>query len=140
MLDITVKVPEERVAEFYAMYGHWLSSPAGEAPAAEANLTNWTEADAELAAKVWKKFSPPAKALFSTLIDNPNTAYASDQLAEMHGIPNGKHGVAGVLAWPTRHCRDVGRVGCWQWHYPDGENMNYSMDDVLANLFKKARG
>jgi hypothetical protein len=143
MLDITVKVPEERVAEFYAMYGHWLASPAGGAPGppvAEADRKDWAKDDVELATKVWKKFSPRAQAMFSTLIDNPNTEYDGDELAEMHNIPNGNRGVAGVLAWPSRHCFAVGRNWCWTWHYPDGENVKYSMDDVLADLFKKARG
>lgn len=145
MIDITIKVPEERVAEFYAMYGHWLASPGGATgpPGVDvepSEAVEWGEGDVELAATVWKKFSPRAKALFSTLIDNPEDKFTGDVLAEMHEIPNGRYGVAGVLAWPSRHCFAVGRRYCWRWAYPEGETAVYWMEAPVAAVFRKARG
>jgi hypothetical protein len=149
MIDVSVKVPEERVAEFYAMYGSWLKSPQGlecepeddldgrEAGADRAS-TPWGPGDLELATAVWAKFSPRTKALFSTLIDEPNEQYYGEELARMHKIPNGSHGIAGVLTWPSRHCAAVGRSACWQWKTHERGTV-YWMDPALASLFKHAR-
>ena len=32
-------------------------------------------------------------------------------------IPDGKHGVGGVLGWPGRHCIAVNRKLPWSWEY-----------------------
>ena len=108
MIDITVKVPEERVGEFYSMFGTWLSgSPPGlPTPGTKTvegdrdALQPWSDADTELAAEVWGKLSAPAKRLFSTLIDNPGSRFNGETLGEMLELPNGKHSVAGLLGWP----------------------------------------
>ena len=146
MIDVTVKVPEDRVPEFYVMYGQWLNG----APAAEAALVGrnaqtpdsrpaWTEADGDVAREVWNKLSSAAKRLFSTLIDNPETPFSGEELAEILGLPNGKHGVAGVLAWPGRHCAGVNRRWFWDWDYPDGEVAVYWLSRGNAALFEEAR-
>ncbi|OLT10162.1 hypothetical protein BJF78_29255 [Pseudonocardia sp. CNS-139] len=143
MIDVTVKVPAERVAEFYSMFGGWLSSPptvvGPEAADSEAH-TPWAEVDVEVAAAVWSKFSETARALFSTLIDNPERKYSGDELSEMLGIPNGKHGVAGVLAWPGRHCFAAGRALPWSWESPEeGAPAVYWFTGEIATLFRQAR-
>jgi hypothetical protein len=145
MLDVSVKVPEDRIAEFYAMYGRWLASPGGEGSAdeqhisAETGAVEWGPDDIELAATVWAKFSPRARAVFSTLIDEPGERYFGEELARLHNIPNGSHGVAGVLAWPSRHCVAAGRRWCWKWDNRE-RGAVYWMDDTLAQLFRQARG
>jgi hypothetical protein len=144
MIDLSVKVPEERVAEFYAMFGAWLASPPGASlePSEEASTDEkepWTSADVELARQVWKKLSEPAKAMFSILIDSPDTSFGGDELAERVGIPNGKHGVAGVLAWPGRHSFAVGRTWPWSWSYPEGGNAVYWFSPEVAEIFRRAR-
>src|SRR4051794_25161425 len=98
MMDVTVKVPTDRVPGFYSMFGAWLSgstataSAAEEVSAATGNdaYEEWGAADVDLAASVWAKFSPTAKGLFSTLIDSPERRFSGDELSEMLGIPNGK--------------------------------------------------
>ena len=139
MIDVTVKVPEDRLGEFYSMYGDWLS---GGVPMAErsADKSPWTASDVELASDVWSKFTEVARRLFSVLIDNPTKEYSGDQLAEMLSIANGRHGVAGVLAWPGRHCFDAGRLLPWSWKYPE-ENAPavYWFSPEMAELFGKAR-
>jgi hypothetical protein len=127
------------VADFYAMYGQWLASRGGAPgpPGTNAEAVEWQEADVELAAAVWAKFSVRAKDLFSTLIDSPGQTFSGEELAEMHQIPNGRHGVAGVLAWPSRHCFGSGRRYYWRWAYPDGEGAVYWMDTRLANLLSR---
>ena len=72
-------------------------------------------------------------------MNEPGSKFGGDELAEMLGIANGKHGVAGVLAWPGRHCIAVGRKWLWSWDYPEGGNAVYWMTDDMAELFGQAR-
>ncbi|MBW0116609.1 DUF6416 domain-containing protein [Pseudonocardia abyssalis] len=146
MIDITVKVPEDRVPEFYSMYGTWLNSPAPVEPLVDlqsqgdAGHLPWTDADADLAAIVWDKLSDTAKGLFSALIDNPEQRFSGDELSEMLRIPNGKHGVAGVLAWPGRHCAAVNRTWPWSWSsYLQEGTPGYWFTPDVAQLFRDAR-
>jgi hypothetical protein len=76
-----------------------------------------------LARSVWGKFSPGAKALFSLLMDEPGRKVSGKDLASTLDIPNGASGVAGVLAWPARHCAAVNRVGPWRWEYRPGRRI-----------------
>ncbi|WP_033341325.1 DUF6416 domain-containing protein [Catenuloplanes japonicus] len=142
MLDITVKVPEDRVAEFYSMYGRWLAGDdTTESPEADpAQIRRWTSADEALARELWAKFNDRARALFSVLLDNPHKEFSGQELADLVDIPNGANGVAGVLAWPGRYCRQAHRNICWSvGNNHDGSLAVYWMDGVLADLFGKAR-
>lgn len=143
MIDVTVKVPEERIAEFYAWFGQWLAGGGGEkAAAATAKDGSWSPSDLELAAKYWEKLSIAAKALFSTLIDNPGKKISGEELATKLELPNGKYGVAGVLAWPGRHGNALGRsIPCSRTDGDpkDGDGALYWMEPELADLFRKAR-
>ncbi|OAA19356.1 hypothetical protein UG55_10912 [Frankia sp. EI5c] len=140
-MDVTVKVPEERLPDFYAMYGRWLAGqdaqPDEEQPT---EPIEWSEQDLVLAKIVWGKFSDRAKAMFSTLIDSPGKKFGGVQLADALDIPNGKYGTAGVLAWPARHCTAVDRL--LPCKYEDGvlgDGANYWMTPAVATLFKQAR-
>lgn len=146
MIDVTVKVPGDRVPEFYSMYGAWLNGQAQ--GAVQSNATgesapdrkDWSlESDAALAAEVWERFSEPAKRLFSTLIDNPGTHYSGDALANILGLSKGRHAIAGLLGWPGRHCYAANREWMWSWSYPDGELAEYWCEPDVAALFREAR-
>jgi hypothetical protein len=157
MMDVTVKVPEDRIAEFYAMHAAWLSSTEAQSSALSDIFESrrvtiasgaedvddrlpWTDTDALLAAKLWEKFSNAARALFSTLIDEPNRRFTGEELAEMLSIPNGHSGVAGVLAWPGKWCKQTNRKLLWEWGYPvPGEPVVYWMTPELAALFRDVR-
>lgn len=147
MIDITVKVPEDRVGEFYSMFGTWLSGPPQGAPPTGTGVVEgsrdgepWSESDVELAGAVWDKFSDTAQLLFSTLIDEPERRFSGDELSEMLAIPNGRHGVAGVLAWPRRHCLAVNRRWPWEWSYPEeGAPVVYWFTPENAALFREVR-
>lgn len=147
MIDITVKVPEDRVPEFYSMYGAWLNGQAQVPSPSGTGITDgaheqqpWSDSDTALAAAVWDKFSDAAKGLFSTLIDEPERRFTGEELAEMLDIPNGKHGVGGVLGWPGRHCISVNRTLPWSWEYlVEGEPMVYWFTRENAALFREAR-
>jgi hypothetical protein len=143
LIDITVKVPEDRVAEFYSMFGRWLAEPgmlfASSVGEPDGEGVAWSRSDVEIAGVVWGKFSETAKALFSTLIDKPGSKFSGDELAQMLGIPNGKHGVAGVLAWPGRYCQAAGRTWPWTFEYPEGGSARYGMTEEIADIFRQAR-
>jgi Family of unknown function (DUF6416) len=147
MVDITVPVPDSRVPEFFQMYGAWLSGQAeASSPSGTGNADGddgrqpWSEADVALVAKLWEKFSDPAKAMFSKLIDEPDRRFTGEELAEMLNIPNGQSGVAGVLAWPGKYCKYEGRKRLWEWRYPaDGESVVYWIAPEVAALLRQAR-
>jgi hypothetical protein len=147
MMDITVKVPEDRIADFYQMYGAWLndqmqpeSPPSGETTEGDRDHLPWTESDTEQADAVWRKLSDAARRLFSTFIAEPGRRFSGEELATMLDIPNGKHGVAGVLAWPGRHSFKQDREWPWRWEYPvEGEPAVYWFEPEIAALFRDAR-
>lgn len=146
MIDVTVKVPDDRVPEFYVMFGQWLNgAPAPVVPLVGRNALTpddrpaWTDDDGDVAREVWNKLSAAAKKLFSTLMDNPETQFSGEELAGILGIANGKHGVAGLLAWPGRYCAAVNRRWFWDWDYPDGEVAVYWLNHANATLFREAR-
>ena len=78
--------------------------------------------------------------MFSVLMDNTGRKVSGEDLASMLGIPNGKYGIAGVLAWPGRHCATVGRLPLWEWEDgPVGGSANYWAEQEVAELFKRVR-
>lgn len=139
MIDVTVKIPEDRVGEFYELVGRWLSGEqTGGSDASEASVaTQWTNSDEDvaLARVMWGKFSPRAKALFALLMEHPGHRITGEDIATTLDIPNGMYGVAGVLAWPGRHSAAVGRVLPIHW-----ESGSYWVDQEVADLFRKAQG
>ncbi|MGC4874976.1 DUF6416 domain-containing protein [Micromonospora sp. DT43] len=141
MLDVTVKVPADRLADFYAMHSRWLAEEVSGGSAAKGGkegLEPWGPSDAELAKKVWGKFSDSAKALFSILIDSPGREFGGDELAELLDM-SGKNAVAGLLGWPGRHCIEARREWLWDWRYPDGLTAVYWLTPEMAELFRSAR-
>ena len=143
-IDITVKVPEDRVPEFYSLVGSWLAGELGEEQGATPSVpaSEWTnsEEDVALARLVWGKLSPRAKALFSLLMDNPGVKVSGEELADTLDIPNGKYGVAGVLAWPGRHSAAVNRtLPCKYEDGPVGGSASYWMESDIAELFQEVR-
>jgi hypothetical protein len=145
MIDVTVKVPEERVGEFYEMLGRWLTGAELADDAIDQPVTglkDWTDSqeDVALAGTVWGKLSPRAKAVFSLLMDHPGQPMSGEDLASACDIPNGKYGVAGVLAWPGRHCAAVNRNLPSQWRGgSDDSGGIYWVEREVADLFGKVR-
>lgn len=155
MANQTVPVPDDRTAEFYQFFGLWLAgalslpgSPekAQQAPSGVSGPTQgikeWgnTEEDYADAETLWKKYSPNARAMFSLLIDNPDKDFTGDEIAKAVGIPNGAHGVAGVLAWPGRHGAPLRRWLPTSWREdPETLDSYYWMPKERAELFKVVR-
>jgi hypothetical protein len=148
VMDVTVKVPKGHLGEFYALLGtvwHRAESEAedDEADDPEADLQDWVDNDFDLepAGLVWRKFSSNAKAMFSLLMENPGDGLTGAELAERLGIENGQYGVAGILAWPGRHCAAVNRVLLCRFEEAPapGAKGVYWIDEEVASLFGKVR-
>ncbi len=146
MQEITVKVPENRVPEFYEFFGKWLGGrlivePSdGEQGSKSVNEPPqpWQPSDGELASHVWDKLSDRAKGLFSLLADSPNAKFSAIALADQLEIPNGRFGLAGTLAWPGRHCAAVARKLPVRWRELEDDS-EYWMTAEVADLFRSAR-
>jgi hypothetical protein len=105
--EVTVPVPEERVAEFYAWYG---------------------------------RLAPAARELFDLVAASPGRRFSGNDVAARLGLEKGAHGVAGILAWPGRYCRHLGRaLPIATEGRPDG-GTDYFMEPGVAGLFARMPG
>jgi Family of unknown function (DUF6416) len=147
--QITVAVPEERVPEFYRWFANFLAAAPGAPPWGGrrgpgprhfAEPAAWSPADGEHAAWLYGKLAPPARALFDLLIDAPGERHAGNEIAARLGLEKGAHGVAGVLAWPGRYARRLGRELPLATEGRDDGGTDYYMDPAVAEIFAAARG
>jgi hypothetical protein len=141
MVEVTFEVPERLLGDFYIAVGEVLKRAKDAERGPE--ILDWDVMafDDELAKMVWRKFSPRAQAVFSVLMDNPGEAISADELSVKIGLANGRHGLAGVLAWPSRQCAEVHRVPLFRYEAAEkpGETGVYWMDPRTARLFLSAR-
>lgn len=153
--QITVEVPEERVAEFYAWFAEFLSAPQGGLGLPRArrggpgrhrgyagpghNPEPWTPEDRDQARWLYRKLSTPARELFDLLIDSPGARFSGNDVATRLALQNGAHGVAGILAWPGRWSRKLGREFPIRTDAREDGGTDFSMDEDTAALFAQAR-
>lgn len=98
----------------------------------------WTAQDSDQAAWLYGKLAPPARALFDLLIDEPDRRHAGNEIAARLGLEKGA-GVAGILAWPGRYCRKLGRALPVATEGREDGGTDYFMAPELATLFATAR-
>lgn len=146
MPDVTVPVPDERVAEFYKFFGTWLAGEASsfsklsEVPSESHEVSSWSLNDGDEANILWPKLSPQARAVFGYLMDRPGERHTGREIADAVQISNGASGVAGVLAWPARHCAKLNRALPTEWREgEDGSDSVYWMTQEVAELFRETR-
>ena len=141
---VTVDVPEERVPEFYAWFAAFLSegsrSHRGRHPRHRGDPRPWSPADGEKAAWLYGKLAPPARALFDLLVDAPGERFAGNDVAARLQLDKGAHGVAGILAWPGRYCRRLGRAFPIATEGRADGGTDYFMEPAVAEVFAAARG
>jgi len=156
---VTVAVPEERVPEFYVWFASFLAAAPGQQPAPPAwapsrgggpgrgghgrwgapEAEPWTAADAETARWLYAKLAPPARGLVDLLLDEPGRHWSGNELAGRLGLEKGAHGVAGILAWPGRYCRKLGRPLPIATAKRDDGGTDYWVEGVEAELLAAAR-
>ena len=157
---VTVAVPEERVPEFYVWFAHFLAAEPGTEPSMPAwdrprgggpgrgrrgrpdhwqQSEPWTAADTQMAGWLYRKLAPPARELLDVLLDEPGTHWSGNALAERLGLEKGAHGVAGILAWPGRYCRKLGRPLPIATAKREDGGTDYWVEAPAAELFAAAR-
>ena len=99
----------------------------------------WSAEDADQAAWLYGRLAPPARELFDLLIDAPGERFGGENIAKRLKLDKGAHGVAGILAWPGRYSRHLGRVLPVATEGRTDGGTDYYMDPDLAALFAKAR-
>ncbi|MEA2444037.1 MAG: hypothetical protein QOJ12_1329 [Thermoleophilales bacterium] len=150
--QVTVGVPEERLAEFYAWFAAFLAAdPGSEPPRMRGSRPGrhggprrheaeaWSAADADQAAWLYRRLAPPARALFDLLIDAPGERFAGNDIAARLNLDKGAHGVAGILAWPGRYTRKLGRAFPIATEGREDGGTDYYMTPEIAELFLHAR-
>ena len=99
----------------------------------------WSADDADQAAWLYRKLAPPARELFDALVDSPGQRIGGEQVAKRLELDKGAHGVAGILAWPGRYSRHLGRVMPIATEGRADGGTDYYMDPETAELFRAAR-
>ena len=99
----------------------------------------WSADHADEAAWLYRKLAPPARALFDLLIDAPGKRLSGNEVAARLGLDKGAHGVAGLLAWPGRYSRALGRELPIATEGRADGGTDYYMDPEIAAIFAAAR-
>jgi hypothetical protein len=143
MVQVTFEIPDHLLGQFYMAVGRVLHSAPDESAAEqiEPQMSEWSVLDGDDAAVAWRKFSPRAQAVFSLLMDNPGIAIPADEIAAKIGLTNGRHGLAGVVAWPSRQCAELGFLPPFRFDNSAAPNEagTYWMDPETAELFRGVR-
>ena len=148
--QITVAVPEERVPEFYSWFAGFLAAEPGTPPPSwgrggrgsrghHGEAHAWSAEDADQAAWLYGRLAPPARELFDLLADAPGERFGGEDIAKRLGLEKGAHGLAGILAWPGRYSRRLGRVLPIATDGRADGGTDYYMEPDVAALFAAAR-
>lgn len=135
LIDVTVKIREARLADFYAMVGEFNKAP-DESGAESEPVEDWTDADGELARQVWERLSGLAKKMFLVLIEADGSKVSAQDLVVQLDLSEASQ-VAGALAWPRQHARKVNRKLPLSAEVT-AEGTSYWLKAVILDLFKKA--
>ena len=151
--QVTVAVPEERVPEFYVWFAGFLAAERGgplpwgphgprrgPGPRARHAAAAWSAQDADQAAWLYGKLAPPARELLDLLVDAPGQRFSGNEIAARLRLQKGAHGVAGILAWPGRYSRKLGRELPIATAGRDDGGTDYYLEPAVAALFAAARG
>ena len=150
--QVMVAVPEDRVPEFYSWFAAFLTAEPGTPPSSRgcgrrgprglhghAEASAWSAEDVDQAAWLYRKLAPPARELFDLLADAPGERFGGEQIAHRLRLDKGAHGVAGVLAWPGRYSRHLGRVLPIATEGRADGGTDYYMEPAVATVFGTAR-
>jgi len=149
--QVTVAVPEERVPEFYVWFASFLAAEAGSplprsgpwsrgrGPRMTHAAEAWSAQDADQAVWLYAKLAPPARELLDLLIDAPGERFSGNDIAARLRLEKGAHGVAGILAWPGRYSRKLGRELPIATTGRDDGGTDYFLEPAVADLFAAAR-
>ena len=135
MIDVTIKVDEERIAEFYAMYANWLEAGSPTPLAQTGERRPWGSDDLEEAKHVWSKMGSPAQSLFRVLLQSRDPV-PWQELAEALGPDAEYDTVYGSFGWPARLAKEMGRTHPVKSKKTQ-EGQVYWLDPVVRTVFGK---
>jgi hypothetical protein len=151
--QVTVPVPEERVAEFYAWFAAFLAAEPGHGPGRPGfggrgrrgrrppgTAAAWSAGDGERAAWLYGRLAPAARELFDLVAAAPGRRFSGNEVAARLGLEKGAHGVAGILAWPGRYCRHLDRTLPIATAGRADGGTDYFMEPEVAALFARGGG
>jgi hypothetical protein len=134
LVEVTVKVPQSKLALLYRLVGDLVEEVQTEE---ESRLVPWTRSDYNLAMEHWRKLSPTAQKLYWVVSLMTPSKISGAELAQKSGGSRGSRGIPGALAWPSRYAHKVGRVAPISSETKDGGTY-YWMREEAAELFIKA--
>ncbi|MGI8803152.1 MAG: DUF6416 domain-containing protein [Solirubrobacteraceae bacterium] len=149
--QVTVPVPEERVAEFYSWFARFLAADPGQGPGhagfgpgrgrrgrrPHGTAAAWSDEDGERARWLYARLAPGAQELFDLVAGAPGRRFSGNEVAARLHLEKGAHGVAGILAWPGRYCRHLERALPIATEGRTDGGTDYFMEPEVAALFPR---
>lgn len=135
LVDVTVKVQEHRLAEFYAMYGQWFAAGSTKSP--EAGIRReWTDDDGELARSAWERFPAKPRLLLELLLADGELD--SGEIVRRLGLRDTSQ-VTGLAGWVGRVCNEFDRVSPVRTRPLDGGGTAWGVESSVARIFTEAK-
>lgn len=139
LVDVSFKVPEEIVPEFYEGGGRLIQQllrgrfrgEGGDGLVAE----NWT---LERALGIYRSSSTKGRQLLDYWIDHPGESATGNQIAEQLGWSSDR-AVASALKTIIYHGSDFDRLDPFHWESVGGSAGRYWMTPAVAEVFRRAR-
>jgi hypothetical protein len=121
----------------------WAQASGGEGHRGE----EWSDADADLAQRLYASLSGNTKQILDALLDRPGQRVPADWLAGQLGdgrrhesVAAGRHAVARSLSAISQQHRQSGRrLPFYWWSGADGQPSLYAMKPSVARIFQAAR-
>jgi hypothetical protein len=129
LVEVTVRVPEERVGDFYLMHGQWLQS-LGQAEA-QPGREEWSSKDVSLASEMKKALPANSAALLDLLVRKESLT--TEEVAHELGLDVSQ--VTGVAGWVGRVANTVNRRSPIKTRQVDGST-EWRVERNVSKLFK----
>jgi hypothetical protein len=140
MVDVTVKVPDDGIPDFYVMYGEWLGrwekSGVSPKPAGWTKAADWTSDDGELAVLVWQKLPARSRILLDLLVTK--LEMTPDSIVAALGLKDFGQ-LTGVNGWVGRVSNQFGRKTPIKPKLMRGETV-WTVEPAIAELFRLVKG
>jgi hypothetical protein len=135
MMDVTVKVPEDRLGEFFLMYGQWLQG-LGNGESGSAERLEWTITDETLAGEFVRKLPESGRRFLDLMIStgemNGRSIVGPLGLNEVTQLP-------GVHGWIGRVSKAFGRKNPIKAR-PTADGTIWWVEPPVAELFERVKG
>jgi hypothetical protein len=135
LVDVTVKVQEDRLAEFYAMYGEWFAAGSTTGPPRRVRQ-EWAAGDSALARSAWERFPNKPRDLLELLL--AESELDSEAIVSRLGLKESSQ-VTGLAGWVARVCNEFGRGTPVKTRPIDGGGTAWRVESTVARMFEEAR-